>query len=112
MRRCAAVCAALVLLLLWPVSPAPGSGSTSLRIGVLREVDRVSIVFDHPVALTAGPLVSLSLVLGAYEFVPRAAGIEVAGAGNCFEYTIRLFPIEGGRVSLVICPYCGLLELR
>src|SRR5436853_432528 len=97
MRRCAAVCAALVLLLLWPVSPAPGSGSTSLRIGVLREVERVSIVFDHPVALTAGPLVSLSLEPGAYEFVPRAAGIEVAGAGTRFENTIRLSPTEGGR---------------
>ncbi len=112
MRRCAAVCAALVLLLLWPVSPAPGSGSTSLRIGVLREVERVSIVFDHPVALTAGPLVSLSLEPGAYEFVPRAAGIEVAGAGTRFENTIRLSPTEGGRLSIGIRPYRGLLELR
>ena len=112
MRRCAAVCAALVLLLLWPVSPAPGSGSTSLRVGVLREVERVSIVFDHPVALTAGPLVSLSLEPGAYEFVPRAAGIEVAGAGTRFENTIRLSPTEGGRLSIGIRPYRGLLELR
>src|SRR5438128_6645231 len=112
MRRCAAVCAALVLLLLWPVSRAPGSGSTSLRIGVLREVERVSIVFDHPVALTAGPLVSLSLEPGAYEFVPSAAGIEVAGAGTRFENTIRLSPTEGGRLSIGIRPYRGLLELR
>ncbi len=112
MRRCAAVCAALVLLLLWPASPAPGSGSTSLRVGVLREVERVSIVFDRPVALTAGPLVSLRLEPGAYEFVPRAAGIEVAGAGTRFENTIRLSPTEGGRLSIGIRPYRGLLELR
>src|SRR5947209_11323796 len=112
MRRCAAVCAALVLLLLWPASPAPGSGSTSLRVGVVREVERVSIVFDHPVALTAGPLVSLSLEPGAYEFVPRAAGIEVAGAGTRFENTIHLSPTEGGHLSIGIRPYRGLLELR
>src|SRR5207244_7069251 len=112
MRRCAAVCAALVLLLLWPASPAPGSGSTSLRVGVVREVERVSIVSDHPVALTAGPLVSLSLEPGAYEFVPRAAGIEVAGAGTRFENTIRLSPTEGSRLSIGIRPYRGLLELR
>src|SRR5437867_1884521 len=59
MRRCAAVCAALVLLLLWPASPAPGSGSTSLRVGVVREVERVSIVFDHPVAARTLALQSL-----------------------------------------------------
>src|SRR5207244_12047043 len=95
-----------------PASPAPGSGSTSLRVGVLREVERVSIVFDRPVALTAGPLVSLRLEPGAYEFVPRAAGIEVAGAGTRFENTIRLSPTEGGRLYIGIRPYRGLLELR
>src|SRR5207247_1688118 len=45
-------------------------------------------------------------------FVPRAAGIEVAGAGTRFENTIRLSPTEGGRLSIGIRPYRGLLELR
>src|SRR5437667_9761465 len=97
MRRCAAVCAALVLLLLWPASPAPGSGSTRLGVGVLGEVERVSIVFDHPVALPAGPLVSLSLEPGAYECVPRAPGIDVAGAGTGFADTIHLSATEEGQ---------------
>src|SRR2546430_2970833 len=98
MRRCPAVCPALVLLLLWPASPAPGSGSTSLRVGVLREGERVSIAFDRPVALTAGPLVSLRLEPGAYEFVPPAAAIEVAGPGTRCQSTTLLPRTEGGRV--------------
>src|SRR5207245_10181341 len=57
-------------------------------------------------------LVSLSLEPGAYEFVPRAAGIEVAGAGTRFENTIHLSPTEGGHLSIGIRPYRGLLELR
>jgi len=112
MRLCAAVCAAVLLLVLWPVAPVPVRASTSIRVGVVREVDRVSIVFDRPVGLIAGPLVSLRLEPGAYDFVARAAGIEVAGAGTRFENSIRLSPTEGGRLYIGIRPYRGLLELR
>ena len=111
-RPSAAVCAAVLLLVLWPVAPVPVRASTSIRVGVVREVDRVSIVFDRPVGLIAGPLVSLRLEPGAYDFVARAAGIEVAGAGTRFENSIRLSPTEGGRLYIGIRPYRGLLELR
>ncbi len=111
-RPSAAVCAAVFLLVLWPAAPVPVRASTSLRVGVVRDVDRVSIVFDRPVALIAGPLVSLRLEPGAYDFVARAAGIEVAGAGTRFENTIRLSPTDGGRLYIGIRPYRGLLELR
>jgi len=106
------VCAAVLLLVLWPAAPVPVRASTSIRVGVVREADRVSIVFDRPVGLIAGPLVSLRLEPGAYDFVARAAGIEVAGAGTRFENTIRLSPTEGGRLYIGIRPYRGLLELR
>ena len=112
MRPPAAVCAAVLLLVLWPAAPVPVRASTSIRVGVVREADRVSIVFDRPVGLIAGPLVSLRLEPGAYDFVARAAGIEVAGAGTRFENTIRLSPTEGGRLYIGIRPYRGLLELR
>src|SRR2546428_12539124 len=52
------------------------------------------------------------LAPGAYDFVARAAGIEVAGWGTQFETTIRLSPTEGGRLYIGIRPYRGLLELR
>ena len=106
------MCAAVLLLVLWPAAPVPVRASTSIRVGVVREADRVSIVFDRPVGLIAGPLVSLRLEPGAYDFVARAAGIEVAGAGTRFENTIRLSPTEGGRLYIGIRPYRGLLELR
>ena len=111
-RPSSAVCAAVLLLVLWPVAPVPVRASTSIRVGVVREVNRVSIVFDRPVGLIAGPLVSLRLEPGAYDFVARAAGIEVAGAGTRFENNIRLSPTEGGRLYIGIRPYRGLLELR
>jgi len=111
-RPSAAVCAAVLLLVLWPAASVPVRASTSIRVGVVRDVDRVSIVFDRPVGLIAGPLVSLRLEPGAYDFVARAAGIEVAGAGTQFENTIRLSPTEGGRLYIGIRPYRGLLELR
>lgn len=111
-RPCAAVCAALLLLAPWPASPPPARASTSIRVGVLREVERVSIVCDKPVALTAGPLVGLRLEPGAYEFMTTATGIEVVGAGSRFENTIRLSPTEDGHLFIGIRPYRGLLELR
>jgi len=106
-----AACVALLLLALSPVAPAPASEARSVRVGILREVDRVAITTDRPFALVAGQLVSLRLEPGAYEFVPDAAGIQVVGAGR-FEGVIRLSPTDGARLLVGIRPYRGLLELR
>jgi len=101
-----------VLVAALAVPPAaPAAASRSIRVGVVREVDRVTVLSDQPVALVAGPLVSRRLEPGAYEFAASADGIAAAGVGR-FPTPVRLAPTEGGRLFLGIRPYRGLLELR
>ncbi len=111
MRILAAIGAAAVGLAVWPAMPAPAADSRSIRVGVVREVERVTVMSDRPVALVAGPLVSRRLEPSAYEVAASPDGIEVVGVGR-FENPVRLAPTEGGRLFIGIRPYRGLLELR
>lgn len=111
MRILAAIGAAAVGLAVWPAMSAPAADSRSIRVGVVREVERVTVMSDRPVALVAGPLVSRRLEPSAYEVTVSPDGIEVVGVGR-FENPVRLAPTEGGRLFIGIRPYRGLLELR
>lgn len=96
---------------MWPAMPAPAADSRSIRVGVVREVERVTLMSDRPIALVAGPLVSRRLEPNAYEFGASPDGIEAVGVGR-LEGPVRLSPTEGGRLFIGIRPYRGLLELR
>ncbi len=104
-------CTALLLLAVGLVTPAPASGDHSIRVGILRDVDRVVITTDRPIALVAGQLVSLRLEPGVYEFVAVPGGIDAPGAGR-FVDTVVLSPTGGARLLVGIRPYRGALELR
>lgn len=109
---CVLIGTALLLPVIWLPSPAPAGASTSIRVALLRDVDRVNVVSDRPVALVAGQLISLRLGPGAYEFVATPSAIEVTGTSNRFVETVQLSPTEGSRLFIGIRPYRGLLELR
>lgn len=109
MRICAGVCAVL-LSVIWPVIPVPASVSTTIRVGILREQDRVVVMSDRPIEVTSGGT-RATLQPAAYEVVPTSRGIEVVGTGQ-FEGVVRLLPTSGGRLYLAIRPYRGFLELR
>lgn len=109
MRRVAAVCAVLVVAAL--ADPAPATSPPTIRVGLLREQDRVVVMSDRPLELVAAPLAPVTLDPAAYEVVPTAGGMEVLGAGR-FGGVVRLAPSAGARLHVGIHPYRGILELR
>ncbi len=102
--------AALLLAALSADLPARAQSPATIRVGLLRDQDRVVVLSDRPVTLTAGPL-ALRLDPGAYEAVATPAGVEVVGVGR-WEDPVRLTPDEGALLYVGIRPYRGILELR
>ncbi|HEY3247345.1 MAG TPA: SpoIID/LytB domain-containing protein [bacterium] len=106
--------AAVLLLLglgaLRPVAAQVPTASVTIRVGILRDQDRVSITSDRPIDVTSGALRS-TLAPGAYEFTAAAGGIEV-GSGGRLDPVVRLLPTGGARLLVGIRPYRGVIELR
>lgn len=103
--------AILILLLLLPASFTRASASTTVRVGILRDQDRVVVLSDRPIDVRAGAGQRTVLMPGAYELVPGGAGIDVGDAGE-FSGPIRLIPAPEARLFVAIRPYRGILEIR
>ncbi len=98
------------LMTLWPPVPAR-SESQIIRVGVRREIERVVVMSDRPIALSAGTAAPVRVEPGAYEFAPTPTGVAAAGVGS-FDTAVRLAPADGARLYLDIRPYRGVVELR
>jgi stage II sporulation protein D len=91
--------------------PAPARGaSTTIRVGILREQERVVIMSDRVIEVRA-PSGRMVLDPAAYEITVSGSGVEIAGAGRV-ETPVRFAPTGGGRLHLAIRPYRGILEVR
>jgi stage II sporulation protein D len=91
--------------------PSRATTSTAIRVGILREQERVVIMSDRPIEVLSGASARFVLEPAAYELVPSPSGIEIAGIGR-FEAPIRLLPAGGARLHVAIRPYRGVLEVR
>ncbi len=98
------------LLMLWPPTPAR-SESHIIRVGLRREIERVVVMSDRPIALSVGTAAPVRIEPGAYEFTPTPTGVAATGVGS-FDAAVRLVPAEGARLYLDIRPYRGVVELR
>ncbi len=101
---------ALWILILAAAWPAGAQAPVTIRVGILRDQDRVPITSDRPIEVASGSLRS-ALAPGAYEFTPAAGGIEVSSGGR-LDPVVRLLPTGGARLLVGIRPYRGLIELR
>ena len=99
-----------MLLMLWPPMPAR-SESHLIRVGLRREVERIVVMSDRSIALSAGTAAPVRVGPGAYEFTATPTGVVAAGVGS-FDAVVRLAPADGARLYLDIYPYRGVLELR
>lgn len=99
-----------MLLMLWPPMPAR-SESHLIRVGLRREVERIVVMSDRSIALSAGTAAPVRVEPGAYEFTATPTGVVAAGVGS-FDAVVRLAPADGARLYLDIYPYRGVLELR
>lgn len=98
------------LLTLWPPTPAL-SASHIIRVGLRREIERIVVMSDRPIALSAGTAAPVRIDPGAYEFAATPMGVAAAGVGS-FDGTVRLVPADGARLYVDIHPYRGVVELR
>src|SRR5216684_2936317 len=98
------------LLMLWAPAPAR-SESHIIRVGLRREVERIVVISDRPIALSVGTSAPVRVEPGAYEFTPTPTGVAATGVGS-FEAAVRLAPADGARLYLDIHPYRGVVELR
>ncbi len=98
------------LMMLWPPMAAR-SESQIIRVGLRRDVERVVVMSDRPIALSAGTAAPVRVEPGAYEFAPTPTGVAAFGVGS-FDTAVRLTPAEGARLYLDIRPYRGVVELR
>ena len=98
------------LLMLWPPISVR-SESHIIRVGLRRETERVVVLSDRPIALSAGTAAPVRVDPGAYEFTPTPTGIAAPGVGS-FDTPVRLAPADGARLYLDIHPYRGVVELR
>lgn len=89
---------------------AQAPSASSIRVGILREQDRVPITSDRPIAVVSGSLRS-ALAPGAYEFTPSDRGIDVSTGGR-LNSIVRLTPARDARLLVGIRPYRGTIELR
>jgi stage II sporulation protein D len=99
-----------MLLMLWPPMPAR-SESHLIRVGLRREVERIVVMSDRSIALSAGTAAPVRVGPGAYEFTATPTGVVATEVGS-FDAVVRLAPADGARLYLDIYPYRGVLELR
>jgi len=102
--------AAILLLALLPAGSARGAVSPTVRVGILREQERVVVMSDRPIEVFSAGARTV-LAAAAYEITPSGSGVEIGGAG-VFADPLRLAPAPGARLFVAIRPYRGLLEIR
>lgn len=110
MRICAALCVMLVLTVA-PAVPLRAAASPTIRVGILREQERIALMSDRPIDVLAGPLTRATLPPAAYEVIAAPGGVEVVGAGQ-FDGALRFVPTGGARLFVAIKPYRGVIEIR
>ena len=107
LRPAAALAAAAVCL---AIPTQARSAGVPIRVGILREQERVVIMSDRPIELRTGSSTRV-LEPAAYEVAAAPSGIEIAGVGRV-ESPLRLVPTAGARLHVAIRPYRGVLEVR
>ncbi len=100
----------VVLLVAFAPVPLRASTSQTIRVGLLREQDRVVIVSDRGIDVQNSGGRN-TLAPGAYDFVNSGQGIELWN-GQRFEGILRLVPTGGARLYVGNRPYRGVIELR
>lgn len=91
---------------------APTRGASDvIRVGILREQERVVVMSDRAIEVQAGTGDRFTLEPAAYEIVSAPAGAEIVGVG-VLATPARLAPTAGARLFVAIRPYRGVLELR
>jgi stage II sporulation protein D len=106
--RPGAVLLAAVLLL--AISAPTRGAATMIRVGILREQERVVILSDRPMTIQGGTSARV-LDPAAYEVIPASSGVEIVGVGR-MDAPLRLAPAAGARLYVAIRPYRGILEVR
>lgn len=101
----------LILVVLLPPSPVEATAATVVRVGILRDQDRVVVMSDRPIDVRAPGGLGTVLPAGAHEITPGASEIRLADAGE-FSGPVRLVPSAGARLFVAIRPYRGILEIR
>lgn len=101
----------LVLLVALPAPPLRAANSQSIRVGILREQDRLTVMSTHSIELSDPSFQRAILSPGTYEILPSSGGIEVTGVGR-FAGVIRLLPSPDGRLQVGTRAYRGLIEIR
>ena len=101
----------LILVVLLPPSPEGATAATTVRVGILRDQDRVVVLSDRPIDVLAGAGHRTVLMPGAHEIIPGIAGIQVGNAGE-FSGPVRFIPAPDTRLFVAIRPYRGILEIR
>ena len=91
-------------------TPTRGA-STTIRVGILREQERVVIMSERAIEVQAGASGRFMLDPAAHEFVSSPSGVEITGVGRV-ETPVRLVPAAGARLHVAIRPYRGVLEVR
>lgn len=104
----------LLSILLLAGLPAPtlrAAVSSSIRVGILREQDRVAISSDRQMELASSAFQRATLTAGSYDVVSSPGGIEISGVGQ-FGETVRILPTQGARLRVAARPYRGIIEIR
>jgi stage II sporulation protein D len=101
---------AVTALFLGPMTPTRGA-SAMIRVGILREQERVVVMSNRAIEVQTGAAARFTLDPAAYEVVSSPAGVEIIGVGRV-ETPLRLLPTAGARLHVAIRPYRGVLEVR
>src|SRR3972149_3641211 len=99
---------AVTVLFPGPMPPTRGASAT-IRLGILREQERVVVMSNRAIEVQTGAAARFTLDPAAYEVVSSPAGVEIIGVGRV-ETPLRLLPTAGGRLHVAIRPYPGVLE--
>ena len=101
----------LILVVLLPPSPAEATAAATVRVGILRDQDRVVVMSDRPIDVRAAGGQRMVLQPGAHEITPGGIGIDIPDAGE-LGGPVRLIPASDTRLFVAIRPYRGILEIR
>jgi stage II sporulation protein D len=105
----------LLLVVLLSVGIAPSAlraaTSPSIKVGILREQDRVAISSERQMELVSSLFQRVTLPAGNYDVISSPGAIEISGVGQ-FPETIRILPAEGARLRVATRAYRGIIEIR
>jgi len=100
-----------ILLAVLPPPDLRAATSPSIRVGIVREQDRVPISSDRQMELVSSTFQRATLPAGNYDVLSSPGAIEISGVGQ-FGDTVRVVPSQGARVRVATRPYRGVIEIR